>query len=147
METRTGTTSVAGDFYQRGGADAGKVCRERLRAVSRNGGRFTLGGANWTRQTRVIPKSEAFFEPGTMDGRSAKQIFVRAVEFDYGQHWYWYRAARILTLNGTTIVSFPQEWTLSLGPRGARQCVFLEPAREWRPSGNRTSGISCDALG
>jgi hypothetical protein len=59
---------------------------------------------------------------------------VRAVETVYGQHWYWYRTSRILTLTGTAIVYLPREWTLSLGATGARS-VFSGTSAEWRPSG------------
>ena len=125
------TTSVAGDFYQRGGADAGKFVGSVTRRQPKWGA-LTLGGAIG-HDNAVIPKSEAFFD---LDHgwKISEANFVRAVEFDYGQHWYWYRAARILTLNGTTIVSFPQEWTLSLGATGARS-AFSGTGAEWRPSG------------
>jgi tetratricopeptide (TPR) repeat protein len=125
------TTSVAGDFYQRGGADAGKFVGSVTRRQPKWGA-LTLGGAIG-HDNAVIPKSEAFFD---LDHgwKVSEANFVRAVEFDYGQHWFWYQAARILTLNGTTIVSFPQEWTLSLGATGARS-AFSGTGAEWRPSG------------
>jgi tetratricopeptide (TPR) repeat protein len=125
------TTNVAGDFYQRGGADAGKFVGSVTRRQPKWGA-LTLGGAIG-RDNAVIPKSEAFFD---LDHgwKVSEGNLVRAVEFDYGQHWYWYQAARILTLNGTTIVSFPQEWTLSLGATGARS-AFSGTGAEWRPSG------------
>ena len=125
------TTSVAGDFYQRGGADAGKFVGSVTRRQPKWGA-LTLGGAIG-HDNAVIPKSEAFFD---LDHgwKVSEANFVRAVEFDYGQHWYWYQAARILTLNGTAIVSFPKEWTLSLGATGARS-AFSGTGAEWRPSG------------
>jgi tetratricopeptide (TPR) repeat protein len=125
------TTSVAGDFYQRGGANAGKSVGSVTRRQPKWGA-LTLGGAIG-HDNAVIPKSEAFFD---LDHgwKVSEANFVRAVEFDYGQHWFWYQAARILTLNGTTIVSFPQEWTLSLGATGARS-AFSGTGAEWRPSG------------
>jgi tetratricopeptide (TPR) repeat protein len=125
------TTSVAGDFYQRGGADAGKFVGSVTRRQPKWGA-LTLGGAIG-HDNAVIPKSEAFFD---LDHgwKVSEANFVRAVEFDYGQHWFWYQAARILTLNGTMIVSFPQEWTLSLGATGARS-AFSGTGAEWRPSG------------
>jgi len=125
------TTSVAGDFYQRGGADAGKFVGSVTRRQPKWGA-LTLGGAIG-HDNAVIPKSEAFFD---LDHgwKISEANFVRAVEFDYGQHWFWYQEARILTLNGTVIVSFPQEWTLLLGATGARS-AFSGTVAEWRPSG------------
>jgi hypothetical protein len=59
---------------------------------------------------------------------------VHGVEFDYGQHWYWSQAARILTLNGSAFVYFPRDWTLTLAATGARS-AFSGTGAEWRPSG------------
>ena len=81
----------------------------------------------------VIPKSEAFFD---LDHgwKSGETNFIRGMEVVYGQHWYWYQSARILTLSGTAIVYLPREWTLSLGATGARS-AFSGTNAEWRPSG------------
>ena len=131
------TTSVAGDFYQRGGAAAGKFVGSVTRRQPKWGA-VTLGGA-FGRDNGVIPKSEAFFD---LDHgwKIGEANFVEAVEFSYGQHWYWYQTSRILTLNGTAIVSFPREWTLSLGMTGARS-AFSGTGTEWRPSGNTRLGF------
>jgi len=131
------TTSVAGDFYQRGGAAAGKFVGSVTRRQPKWGA-VTLGGAVG-RDNGVIPKSEAFFD---LDHgwKIGEANFVQAVEFSYGQHWYWYQTSRILTLNGTAIVSFPREWTLSLGMTGARS-AFSGTGTEWRPSGNTRLGF------
>jgi tetratricopeptide (TPR) repeat protein len=131
------TTSVAGDFYQRGGAAAGKFVGSVTRRQPKWGA-LTLGGAIG-HDNAVIPKSEAFFD---LDHgwKISEANFVRAVEFECGQHWYWYQASRILTLNGAAIVSFPQEWTLSLGATGARS-AFSETGAEWRPSGTTRLGF------
>jgi tetratricopeptide (TPR) repeat protein len=125
------TTSVAGDFYQRGGVAAGKFVGSVTRRQPKWGA-LTVGGAIG-HDNAVIPKSEAFFD---LDHgwKISEANFVRAVEFDYGQHWYWYQAARILTLNGSAIVSFPKQWTLTLGATGARS-AFSGTGAEWRPSG------------
>ena len=56
------------------------------------------------------------------------------MEFDYGQHWYWYQASRILTLNGATTLYLPLDSTLSLGATGVRS-AFSGIRAEWRPSG------------
>jgi len=131
------TTSVAGDFYQRGGAGAGKFVSSITRRQPKWGA-LTLGGAVG-HDNGVIPKSEAFFDVdhGWKIGETSS---VRSVEFDYGQHWYWYRDSRILTLNGTTIVYFPQEWTLTLLTTGARS-AFSGTGAEWRPSGATRLGF------
>jgi tetratricopeptide (TPR) repeat protein len=125
------TTSVAGDFYQRGGAAAGKFVGSVTRREPKWGA-VTLGGAIG-HDNAVIPKSEAFFEVDHA-WKTGETNLVRSVEFVYGQHWYWYQASRILTLNGNAIVALPQEWTLSLGATGARS-IFSGTGTEWRPSG------------
>lgn len=125
------STSVAGDFYQRGGADAEKFVGSVTRRQQKWGA-LSVGGAIG-HDNAVIPKSEAFFD---LDHgwRTSEASFVRSVEFNYGQHWYWYKSSRILALNGTTIVYLPQEWTFSLGATGARS-TFPGTGAEWRPSG------------
>lgn len=124
-------TSVAGSFYQRGGANAGKFVGSLTRRQSKWGA-ITVGGAIG-HDNAVIPKSEAFFnlDHGWKSGETA---ILRGVEFIYGQHWYWYQSSRILTLSGTTIVYLPRDWTLSLGTTGARS-AFSGTGSEWRPSG------------
>jgi hypothetical protein len=137
------TTSLAGNFYQRGGAGArkfvGSVTRRRPKW-----GALTVGGAIG-HDNAVIPKREAFFD---LDHgwKSGETTFVRGVEIVYGQHWYWYPSARILTLSGTTIVYLPREWTLSLGATGARSAFSWTDA-EWRPSEITRLGIPLASWG
>ena len=125
------TTNVAGDFYQRSGAEAGKFIGSITRRQSKWGA-LTVGGAIG-HDNAVIPKSEAFFDldHGWKTGETG---FVRGVEFTYAQHWYWYQSARILTLTGTTLVYLPHNWTFTLGATGARS-AFSGTNAEWRPSG------------
>jgi tetratricopeptide (TPR) repeat protein len=125
------TTSVAGDFYQRSGAEAGKFVGS-ITGRQPKWGAVTVGGAIG-HDNAVIPKSEAFFD---LDHgwKTGETNFVRAVEFIYGQHWYWYQSSRILALNGGAILYLPQEWTFSLAATGARS-VFSGTSAEWRPSG------------
>lgn len=125
------STTVAEDFYQRGGADAEKFVGTVTRRQP-SWGAVTVGGAIG-HDKAVIPKSEAFFD---LDHgwKTGETNFVRAVEFMYGQHWYWYQSSRILTLNGGAIAYLPQEWTFSLAATGARS-VFSGTSAEWRPSG------------
>jgi tetratricopeptide (TPR) repeat protein len=125
------TTSFAGSFYERAGINAGKFSGA-ITGRQPGWGALTVGGAAG-HDNAVIPKSEAFFD---LDHgwKTSETNFVRAVEFAYGQHWYWYQSSRILTLNGTTILYLPLEWTLSLGATGARS-AFSGTSAEWRPSG------------
>jgi tetratricopeptide (TPR) repeat protein len=125
------TTSAAGNFYQRSGAEAGKFTGSITRRQSKLGA-LTIGGAVG-HDNAVIPKSEAFFDldHGWKTGETS---FVRGLEFSYAQHWYWYQAARILTLNGTTLVYLPQDWTFTLAATGARS-AFSGTGAAWKPSG------------
>jgi len=125
------TTSVAGDFYQRAGLQAGKFVGSITRRQPKWGA-LTLGGAAG-HDNGVIPRSEAFFD---LDHgwRISETDFVRGIEFTHEQHWYWYQAARILTINSTTLLYLPRDWTLSLGAMGARS-AFSGTSAEWKPSG------------
>jgi len=125
------TTSFAGSFYERAGINAGKFSGAVTRRQP-HWGALTVGGAAG-HDHAVIPRSEAFFD-ADHGWKISEEYFVRGVEFDYGQHWYWYQQSRILTLNGTTILYLPREWTLSLAATGARSAFSLTRA-EWRPSG------------
>jgi len=87
----------------------------------------------------VIPKSEAFFDVNH-GWKASETNLLRGVEFDYGQHWYWYQMSRILTLNGTTIIYLPRDFTLSLGATGVRS-AFSGTGAEWRPSGMTRLGF------
>jgi tetratricopeptide (TPR) repeat protein len=124
-------SAFAENIYQRGGVEATKfVGSVTLRQPK--WGALTLGGAAG-HDNAVIPKSEAFFDldHGWKTGETS---FVHGVEFDCGQHWYWYQTARILTLNGSAFVYFPRDWTLTLAATGARS-AFSGTGAEWRPSG------------
>jgi tetratricopeptide (TPR) repeat protein len=131
------TTSISGDFYQRGGANAEKLTGSVTRRKPKWGA-VTVGGAVG-HDNAVIPKHEAFFD---LDRgfRTSEANFMRAVEFIYGQHWYWYQASTILALNTTAIIYLPREWTLSIGTTVARS-AFSGTSAEWRPSGNSRVGF------
>ena len=124
-------TSLAADTYQRGGVNAEKFVGGITARVP-GWCALTIGGASG-HDNGVIPKSEAFFDVDR-GWKSSGAGALRGVEFDYGQHWYWYQAARILTLSGTAIVYFPREWTLTLAATDARS-AFSGTGVEWRPSG------------
>ena len=124
------TTSEAGSFYQRAGVGAGKFVASVTRSEGRWGA-LTVGGAVGD-DNGVIPRSEAFFDYDR-GWRISEERFLRAVEFSYGQHWYWYSSARILTLTGTTVVYLPNEWTWTLGLIGARS-AFTGTTADWKPS-------------
>jgi tetratricopeptide (TPR) repeat protein len=123
-------TSVAGSFYQRSGGEAGKFVGSITRRQPKWGA-LTVGGAS-ARDNAVIPKSEAFIDldHGWKTGETG---LVRGLELSYAQHWYWYRSARVLTLNGATLLYLPREWTFSLAATGARS-AFSGTSAAWRPS-------------
>jgi tetratricopeptide (TPR) repeat protein len=124
-------TTVAGSFYQRSGASAGKFVGSVTRREPKWGA-ITIGGAIG-HDHAVIPKSEAFFDLGH-GWKTGETNFVRGLEISYGQHWYWYQSSRILTLNNTIVLYLPREWMLSLGATGARS-AFSGTGAEWRPAG------------
>ena len=125
------STNLGFGTYQRSGIFAGKF----VGSVTVRGdaaGAFTVGG-EVADDNGVIPRSEAFFDfDKGHKNREAK--FLRGFEFEYGQHWYWYAAARILTLNGAATVYLPRDWFFTVGATGARS-AFSGTGSEWRPSG------------
>lgn len=125
------STSVSGIAYRRGGDDAGRFVISATRR-SKKRGALTIGGATGS-NSAIIPGREAFFDL-SQPWKSGEDTFLRGVEFTYGQHWYWYRTARILTLSGRTDVYFPRDWLLSFTASGARNAFSGLPV-EWRPSG------------
>ena len=129
--SRQWATNVGMYRYQRGDVGAGKFVGS-VTARLPNWGALTAGGATG-HDKAVIPKSEAFFDLDR--GLKPNQTgWVRGIEFAYGQHWYWYQAARILTLGVSTIVYLPRDWTFSLTATGARS-AFAGTGAEWRSSG------------
>jgi hypothetical protein len=92
-----------------------------------------MAGGATARDNAVISKTEAVFDYDRA-WRLAKTGPVRGLEIAYGQHWYWYTTAKILTLTGTTLFYLPKEWTWSLGMTAARS-HFSGTNEEWRPSG------------
>jgi tetratricopeptide (TPR) repeat protein len=118
--------------YQRGGALAQKFTASATAHLPRWGA-LTAGGAVG-HDNSVIPKSEAFFD-FDRGWKTGEATVLRGLEFDYGQHWYWYRAARILTLSGTAVLYLPRDWSFSLAATGARS-AFSGTGAEWRPSGS-----------
>jgi predicted negative regulator of RcsB-dependent stress response len=126
------TTSAAGNFYQIANTQAGKFVGSVTGSVP-HWGALTVGAAIGHDNT-VIPESEAFFD-GDHGWRISESGFVRGVEVTYGQHWYWYTTARILTLNENTLVYLPKDWLWSLGLTGARSNV-TGTGVDWKPSGS-----------
>ncbi len=131
------TTGFTGNFYERAGIRAGKFSGA-ITGRLHGWGALTVGGAEG-HDHAVIPKSEAFFDVNH-SWKVSEKNYLRAVEFVYGQHWYWYQASRILTLNGTTTVYLPGDATLSLGASGVRS-TFSGTGAEWRPSGMTRLGF------
>jgi len=131
------STNLGGAFYQRSGIFADKfVGSLTFRAPSFAA--ITAGGAI-ANDHGVIPKSEAFFDfDRGLTRRDGK--FLKGLEFEYGQHWYWYQSARILTLNGAAVLYLPRDWSLTLAATGARS-AFSGTGVEWRPSGSTRLGF------
>ena len=131
------TTSAAGDFYQIAGIGAGKFTGGITR-TSAHWGSLAIGGAV-ARDNAVVPRAEVFFAADRGWAVSHTTI-LRGIELTYGQHWYWYAAARILTLDETALVYFPREWTWSIRVTQARSQFSAMPA-DWKPSGMTRLGF------
>jgi tetratricopeptide (TPR) repeat protein len=125
------TTSAGGSLYQRGGVDAANFIGSVTRSQP-HWGAITIGGATG-HDNGVIPDTEAFFELDHGFKISEDQP-IRGIEVIYGQHWYWYTLARILTTNETAIVYLPRDWTWSVELTEARS-HFSDTNVDWRPSG------------
>jgi tetratricopeptide (TPR) repeat protein len=125
------TTSAGGSLYQRGGVDAGNFIGSVTRSQPQWGA-VTIGGATG-HDNGVIPETEAFFE---LDHgfKISEDKPLRGIEVVYGQHWYWYTTARILTTNETAIVYLPRDWTWSIELTEARS-HFSDTNIDWKPSG------------
>jgi tetratricopeptide (TPR) repeat protein len=125
------TTRAAGSLYQRGGLNAGNFIGSITRTQP-HWGAITIGGATG-HDNGVIPETEAFFE---LDHgfKISEDRPIRGIEVIYGQHWYWYTTARILTTNETAIVYLPRDWTWSIGLTEARS-HFSGTTIDWKPSG------------
>jgi tetratricopeptide (TPR) repeat protein len=125
------TTSGAVSLYERGGISA----RNFVGSITRKQplwGALTIGGATG-HDNGVIPETGAFFE---LDHgfKISEDRPIRGIEIIYGQRWYWYTTARILTTNETAIVYLPRDWTLSVGLTEARS-HFSDTVIAWKPSG------------
>jgi tetratricopeptide (TPR) repeat protein len=125
------TTSVAGSFYQRDSIDAGEFVGSVTRTQP-HWGALTVGGATG-HDNGVIPETEAFFE---LDHgfKISEDKPLRGLELTYGQHWYWYSLARILTVNERALVYLPHDWTWSIELIEARS-HFSDTNADWKPSG------------
>ena len=125
------TTSAAGSLYQRGGLHAGNFIGSITRSQP-HWGAITIGGATG-HDRGVIPETEAFFELDHGFNISEDRP-IRGIEVIYGQHWYWYATARILTTNETAVVYLPRDWTWTIGLTEARGHFSGTPV-DWKPSG------------
>ncbi len=131
------STGLAGSFYQRGGVGAGKFVGSITRRQPKWGA-VTVGAAAG-HDKGAIPRREGFFDLDR-GWKAGETTFVRSVETIYGQHWYWYRSSRILTLTTTAIAYLHREWTFSLAATGARS-AFSGSGIQWRPSGIARMGF------
>lgn len=131
------STSFAGSSYQRAGLNAGKFLGSVTGRMPKWGALTVGGGAG--HDNTVIPKHEVFFD---LDHgwKTSEGGLLRGVELDYGQHWYWFQTAHILSLNATSIVYMPQEWSFALRFTEARSS-FAGTGTEWRPSGMARLGF------
>jgi len=134
-------TSVSENFYQRAGTDAETSVASVTGKLPRMGA-LTVGGAA-AHHNNVIPKNEAFFDYD-QGWRLAGSKLLHGLEIIYGQHWYWYTTARILTINEMTLFYLPHDWTWSVGLTGARS-HFSGTGAEWRPSGLTRIGFPISA--
>jgi len=90
-------------------------------------------GATWNHDDGVIPRSETFFEldqGGSLPGHH----FVRGLEVNYHQQWYWFSSARVLALTPSAILYLPREWMFQIAVTSARSS-FPGLAPGWQPSG------------
>lgn len=93
---------------------------------------ITVGGS-WNHDEGVIPRSEAFFEldeGGAIPGGH----FLRGIEFNYHQHWYWYSTAHVLALTPSTTFYLPRDWMFQFSITAARSSFPGVPPA-WEPSG------------
>jgi cytochrome c-type biogenesis protein CcmH/NrfG len=134
-------TSVSENFYQRAGTDAETFVASVTGKLPRMGA-LTVGGAA-AHDNSVIPKNEVFFDYD-QGWRLAGTKLLHGFEIVYGQHWYWYTTARILTINEMTLFYLPRDWTWSVGLTGARS-HFPGTGAEWRPSGLTRIGFPISA--
>jgi len=130
-------TTIAGRFYRWAGKDAEKFSASVTGKLPRLGA-LEVGGTT-ANDNGVIPRDEAFldYDQGWKLGPHG---WVRGLETVYGQHWYWYSTARILTMNEMGIFYLPRDWTWSLGLIEARS-HFTGTGTEWRPSGVTRMGF------
>jgi hypothetical protein len=124
-------TTASGNFYRLGDTAAGKVAGSITGKTARWGS-LTVGGAVG-HDNGVIPKSEILVEYD-QGWRLAGTTFLHGFEANYGQHWYWYSGAQILTINGTSFFYLPDDSVWSFGLTAARS-DFFGTQSHWRPSG------------
>jgi tetratricopeptide (TPR) repeat protein len=117
-------------FYRRAGVDSGKFGLS-LTSRAPRWGALNFGGT-MAHDSGVIPRNETWFEYDR-GWRLSADLPVRGLEVIYGQHWYWYATARVLTISETAILCFPRNWTWSAGLSGARS-GFAGAGPSWTPS-------------
>ena len=123
-------TGIAAGAYHWEGREAAKIVASLTGKITGQGS-LTVGAAA-AHDNGVIPKNEGFFNYD--QGFKLHRLdLLRGLEIVYGQHWYWYSTARVLTLNETFLFYLPRDWTWSLGVIEARS-HFSGLGVEWRPS-------------
>lgn len=117
-------TAFAEGFYRRGGINASKF-QANTTIDARHWGALTLGGS-LAHDNGIIPKNEVSFAYD----RGFRLTFapvLRGLELVYGQHWYWYRSARVLRIGQTAILYLPHDWIWSVSLAGARSTFGFSP--------------------
>jgi tetratricopeptide (TPR) repeat protein len=123
-------TAFSQGFYARDGIDASKFLASGT-FTSRHWGALSIGGTV-THDNGIIPKNEAFFAYDR-GFRITGAPVLRGLELIYGQHWYWYRSARVLGISQTAILYLPRDWTWSLSVTAANS-DFGSTRPQWAPS-------------
>ena len=123
-------TAFAQGFYTRDSIVASRFLASGT-FISRQWGALTVGGTV-AHHNGIVPKSEAFF---TFDRgfRLTTTPVLRGLELIYGQHWYWYRSARVLGISQTAILYLPRDWTWSFSVTAAKSNFGSTPP-QWAPS-------------
>lgn|GEM_PF-460330 len=119
------------DTYQRFGASAQKVIGAATFRLDRADAlTVAAGGGN---SGGIIPKTEAYWEYARGFDVSRTRP-LRALEFSYNQHWFWYQGAHVLLLTGTLAADFARSFRWTVSANGARSGFAGDPVA-WEPSG------------
>ena len=122
-------TAFSQGFYARNSVYASKFLASGT-FTSRHFGALIVGGTA-AQDNGIIPKNEAFFAYDR-GFRITGAPVLRGLELIYGQHWYWYRSARVLGISHTAILYLPRDWRWSLSVTAAKSDFGTTP--QWASS-------------